>query len=448
MTSGSPRHGALGTVLLGAILPSCLQAQTCQPAWQSPVGASGPSGTVRALARFVEPSGPAIFVGGEFTSAGPVTTRGIARLTGSTWSIVGNQFIHGVDGSVYAMTVWDDGAGEDLYVGGLFETAGGMIMHNIARWNGTSWSPLGNGIPGQQPWPGTVFALAAYDDGTGSALFVAGEFEPGLGAPGLCITRWTGTGWAPLPGGLVGTNYGTSLAVYADGPTPSLFIGSELNNSPTPTTFTRWNGLALTHPAGVLPIGVYALGVYNDGTGAALYAGGKRYNYPGSQASLVRYTGSGWTWVPGNFFNAASEAEVRALEAFDDGTGSRLYAAGSLSGHSNIRRWNGAAWSNVGAGTNGPVYDLLPVTEDGRPTLYAGGSFTIAGGQPAARIAKWVGCATCYADCDASGVLNVNDFVCFQTRFALGEPYADCDGNGVRNVNDYICFQTKFALGC
>ncbi len=54
----------------------------------------------------------------------------------------------------------------------------------------------------------------------------------------------------------------------------------------------------------------------------------------------------------------------------------------------------------------------------------------------------------CYPDCDLEGQLNVNDFICFQTKFALGDPYADCDGNGVRNVNDYICFQTSFALGC
>ncbi len=54
----------------------------------------------------------------------------------------------------------------------------------------------------------------------------------------------------------------------------------------------------------------------------------------------------------------------------------------------------------------------------------------------------------CYPDCDGSGTLNVNDYICFQTRFALGDPYADCDNNGARNVNDYICFQTRFALGC
>ncbi len=58
------------------------------------------------------------------------------------------------------------------------------------------------------------------------------------------------------------------------------------------------------------------------------------------------------------------------------------------------------------------------------------------------------GGAGCYPDCDGNGTLNVNDYICFQTKFALGDPYADCDNNGVRNVNDYICFQTKFALGC
>ncbi len=58
------------------------------------------------------------------------------------------------------------------------------------------------------------------------------------------------------------------------------------------------------------------------------------------------------------------------------------------------------------------------------------------------------GAPVCYPDCDANGALNVNDYICFQTKFALGDPYADCDGNGQRSVNDYICFQTKFALGC
>ncbi len=67
---------------------------------------------------------------------------------------------------------------------------------------------------------------------------------------------------------------------------------------------------------------------------------------------------------------------------------------------------------------------------------------------PEGRAMELEGLGPCYPDCDGSGTLNVNDYICFQTKFALADPYADCDQNGVRNVNDFICFQTAFALGC
>jgi hypothetical protein len=54
----------------------------------------------------------------------------------------------------------------------------------------------------------------------------------------------------------------------------------------------------------------------------------------------------------------------------------------------------------------------------------------------------------CPADCDESGELDIDDFICFQTYFALGDPLADCDGDGVLNIDDFICFQTAFAIGC
>ena len=62
--------------------------------------------------------------------------------------------------------------------------------------------------------------------------------------------------------------------------------------------------------------------------------------------------------------------------------------------------------------------------------------------------------AACYANCDnstAAPILNVNDFICFQQKFAGGDSYANCDNSTaapVLNVNDFICFQQKFASGC
>jgi hypothetical protein len=54
----------------------------------------------------------------------------------------------------------------------------------------------------------------------------------------------------------------------------------------------------------------------------------------------------------------------------------------------------------------------------------------------------------CYADCDGDGVLSIDDFICFQTLFALGSQDADCDGDTVLSIDDFICFQTSFAIGC
>jgi len=58
----------------------------------------------------------------------------------------------------------------------------------------------------------------------------------------------------------------------------------------------------------------------------------------------------------------------------------------------------------------------------------------------------------CYADCDANGVLDLFDFLCFQGSFVLGESYAcDCDtstGPLVCDLFDFLCFQDAFVGGC
>ncbi len=59
-----------------------------------------------------------------------------------------------------------------------------------------------------------------------------------------------------------------------------------------------------------------------------------------------------------------------------------------------------------------------------------------------------LGGTACYPDCDVSGTLNIDDFICFQTFFAIGDVYADCDLSGNLNIDDFICFQTFYAIGC
>jgi hypothetical protein len=62
----------------------------------------------------------------------------------------------GTGSFVHALTVFDDGGGTALYAGGYFTTAGGVVANYIAKWDGSSWAPLGSGMNGE------VLALTVY----------------------------------------------------------------------------------------------------------------------------------------------------------------------------------------------------------------------------------------------------------------------------------------------
>ena len=54
----------------------------------------------------------------------------------------------------------------------------------------------------------------------------------------------------------------------------------------------------------------------------------------------------------------------------------------------------------------------------------------------------------CRADINDDGVFDIDDFIDFQTHFALGNMIADYNDDGVLDINDFIVFQTMFVLGC
>ena len=78
-----------------------------------------------------------------------------------------------------------------LIAGGSFGTAGGTPAHNIAQWDGTSWSALGQGVNGK------VNALTIYKGN----LIAGGEFTLAGGVSANYIAQWDGTAWSPLGSG-------------------------------------------------------------------------------------------------------------------------------------------------------------------------------------------------------------------------------------------------------
>ncbi len=356
---------------------------------------SGLDGAATALASFDDGTGPALYAAGGFSTAGGIEANHIARWDGSEWADVGGGVAPGVRA---ALAVFDDGSGPALYFGGSFTSAGGMEANHIARWDGRKWSPLASGLDN------TVRALAVFDDGGGPALFAAGYFTSAGGVEAIRIARWDGRSWSALGSGL---DAGVlAIAVFDDGRDagPALFAGGffEQAGDVHSPSVARWDGRAWSSlDRGISGPGyrsVLALASCEDCAAdlAGLYAAGYFTTAGGKPAGCIaRWDGTEWLSLGGDLPGINGDF-ISALAFFDDGSGPMLYAGGyflAIGGveANRIARWDGSAWTQVGGGADGWVRALGLFDDGSGPALYVGGAFTSASGRPVARIARWDG---------------------------------------------------------
>lgn len=379
-------------------------------AWQPMQGGMSPGG-VFALA---VTSGGEVIAGGRFLTAGGTSAPRVARWDGASWHALGNGLENGFLTGCYALCVLSNG---DIVAGGDFNTAGGSPAANIARWNGSAWTPLGAGVDA------AVLALQARATGE---LVVGGGFLHAGGVYAQYLAQWSGTSWSvpQLPwlgspayamttlangdtvittAGGVATWNGTTLVgdplapqgglrTVGTMPGGNLVVGGEF-----PVVGTRQVPyLAQRAATGYEPVGsssalegnVFATAVLPNGD---LVAGGDFVRAGGvSCAHLARRVGNAWQPL-----GVGTDGTVRALAVLPNGD---LVAAGTFSAAGgvscqNIARWNGVAWSPLGSGltATGGFTVVRALLVRGNGDLVAAGQFQAAGGIAAAEVAVWNG---------------------------------------------------------
>jgi len=350
-----------------------------------------------------------LVVAGFFASAGGVAdTRSIAAWNGDEWVSMGAALP--APQSIWSMTAGDVGDGENLIISGAWPEIGGVAAADIAQWDGEQWLPIGDGTGIFGTFSPTVFGVEMFDDGTGPALYAGGRFDSIGGAVGTSlIGRFNGTSWEAVGSGLIGTSF--------------------------------------TADAGVMT-------VYDDGTGPALYVGGRNFFAAGQpDVSVYKWDGVSWTAVGQEFGGAVTDMIV-----WDDGSGPGLYLAGTaVPDIQYIAKLVDDEWVPVDGGiastppTSGSFASAFGLhVWDG--DLYVGGNFTLVG-DPAIDVRGIVrrhGCddASCYPDFDGDGSLTIFDFLAFQNAFDAGDLTADCDEDGALTIFDFLCFQNAFDAGC
>jgi len=320
---------------------------------------------------------PGLYVGGFFTIAGGGSAHGIARYDGNSWSSL-TSGVGGPRANVAALELFDDGGGPALYAAGEFETAGGQPALNVARWDGSGWSPVGGGTNG------IVTGLEVYDDGQGGgpALYACGLFTLAGGVSCPFLARWNGTVWSPLGAGV--TDFVFALTVHDDGQGggPALYAGGRFTvaGGAPAARIARWNGLAWSPVGAGMNNQVQTFAVFDDGLGdgPVLYAGGTFTNAGVQARRIARWNGTAWSQPSGGVNNA-----VRALTVHDDGTGGgpALFVGGTFSTAGGLAapllaKWNGTSWSAIPGGpTSGSTEELASSDVAGVPELYAAGGF-------------------------------------------------------------------------
>ncbi|MEQ8316985.1 MAG: GC-type dockerin domain-anchored protein [Phycisphaerales bacterium] len=362
-----------------------------------PVGA-GFFGSVHSLAIYDDGSGPILYAGGNLnrSTGGAHSLKGIARWDGAAWNPVGVGLgLYFVE--VRALVVFDDGNGPALYAAGDFGILGDRrIANHIAKWDGVAWQPLeGSGGIGLDD---TAFALAVYDDGAGEALYVGGRFQHAGGVPARGVARWDGSEWSGLADGFDGV--ALDMQVYDDGSGPALFVGGRLASSGEPVeSVAKWDGRRWTGLDAAMDERVDAMAVYDDGTGERLFVGGRFKTVADAfMGGLATWDGAAWASIASPGDGAGMDREVRVLATHDDGGGEALYAGGFFEYAGGVRanhvaRWDGLRWSALGQGLDAGALALASFDDGSGPALYAGGYFSTAGSQPARGVARWDGAA-------------------------------------------------------
>jgi hypothetical protein len=342
---------------------------------------------VHAVAK--APSGD-LYATGVFEFAGATPAISVARFDGTSWNALGtglegtnlSNFFHGV-GDALAFY------GGDLVVGGNFSNAGGVGANNIARWNGSSWFPLGLGVGGGQI---EVKALAEYN----GELYAAGSFTSADGNAVAHIARWNGTSWSGVGGGTNGTV--NALIVVGS----NLYVAGGFS-SPA-SNVARWDGSSWSAVGSGVNNGVLALAA----VGTDLYAGGSFFD----GSAIEHWDGSTWAPPSGGgicTFCGFGGHNVTALASI----GNDLYVGGNFDhvgtasiAANGIARWNGVTWSPLGSGVNGAPGGFAVDGAD----LWVGGGHQFAGGHPSSFVTLWHNCGNGVVDqgeqCDDGNTTN------------------------------------------
>ena len=392
--------------------------------------AFNPTPSVLAL---TSTAGGDVIAGGNFYFAGPILANNIARWNGSSWS----GFNQGLDNIVRAVLVMPNG---DLIAGGDFLNAGSggsaIPVAHLARWNGSTWSSIGNGTNGG------VSALALHPNGS---IVVGGNFSVAGGSSFVYgIAGWNGSTWNSFG---FGPGIG-DVAAISIRPNGDIIAGGSAGGA-----LQRWDGATWNSVGGGIPSFYQYVHTLSTLANGDLAVGGLFYNVGDTSTWNVDF--ARYHFAPDPMFYALQPLGGQVCHNGTQ-TLSVALAPGSY-GTVTYQWWRSGSIPNVfiplnnGLQPSGAIVSgaLSPVlTLSNFHAQDAAEYFCVATGECSGVPSFHATLTYCDGDVNCDGSADFFDYLDFINDFTMNAGTADFNGDGFIDFFDYLDFVNAFTIGC
>ncbi len=389
------RLSALATILslfsfIVTLPASAADQKPADKQWSDGLTVSGFDGRVTIL---VSDKLGNTYAGGDFTAYEGKPANHIAKWDGLTWSALGD----GLKNPVNTLAVDSRGY---LYTDVLTFPESGLPETVIMHWDGSSWSRLEGDLSS------LVDTLAVGRDSNILINDLAVDSQDQLYAGGYFyliqadqyvgyVARWDGSDWTLLGSGMNHTVY--NLAV--DGQ-DNLYAGGEFTSAGgvAASRIAKWDGVSWNALGSGLGGDAPTVADLEADQSGNLFVTGQFETAGGKPIHLVAmWDGTSWNDLSTGKSSSGLEGDAPAIFDLSISLSGDLYAAVSFTtidgvAVNNIARWNGSSWDALstkdGNGINGSVSAISVNADD---QVFVGGDFTNAGGLSANHIARWDG---------------------------------------------------------
>tara|TARA_R110002072_G_scaffold100429_6_gene221236 strand:+ start:38017 stop:40557 length:2541 start_codon:yes stop_codon:yes gene_type:complete len=357
---------APGEVVVRLVVDSnnrlCISTRTTIYRWQQGVWVTlGQTAlSTDRVARLIAADNGELFAIGAFGTMSGVLSPGIARFDGSQWQALGQ----GVVGSIY------DGFrrqnGNIVVFGGLW-SAGGVAYPGLAEWDGTSW---------------TGYANTPFVNANAATELASGDLVAGSSAVGL--HRFDGTTWTSM-----GVGTGEPLSGLHTRPNGDLIVaGNFITYAGVAARYLiQWDGTTWS-TMGSHPDTPKTLRFADMSNGDLLVAGPFKSAGAAAAVNVARWDSNEWHGCGGGF-----NGDIWVLKRLGSGD---ILVAGDFTGLATanggradrIARFDGHLWHSYGAGLDRIVRDVAELPNG---DLVAVGNFLNSGTTALSRVARWDG---------------------------------------------------------